>query len=63
MEYNTYTEWQTLGWQVKKGEKSHKQNNKGEAVFSEKQVIELVCPFCGFDDENCFCEYDLMFND
>lgn len=39
MQYKTYKGWQSAGYQVQRGEKSHKRIN-GIAVFSEEQVEE-----------------------
>ena len=36
----TYDEWKDLGFFVRKGEKSHARNEKGQAVFSPEQVDE-----------------------
>ncbi len=38
MIYKTYEQWQEEDCHVMRGEKSHKRNSKGEAVFSEDQV-------------------------
>ena len=51
MRYETFNEWKSLGLSVKKGEKSHKRNNKGEAVFSEQQVKSV--------DNPGDCDYEL----
>jgi hypothetical protein len=38
MEYFTYNEWKSKGYYVIKGQKSHKRNETGVAVFSLEQV-------------------------
>jgi hypothetical protein len=38
MIYHTFDEWKDQGWIVMKGEKSHKQNSEGIAIFSKDQV-------------------------
>ena len=40
-EYNTYDGWNTLGFRVKKGEKSNTRNDKNIALFSDKQVYSI----------------------
>ena len=39
--YNTFAGWKSLGFYVKKGEKSTIRNNNGECLFSYDQVYEL----------------------
>jgi len=39
--YQTYDKWKALGYIVKKGEKSHKRNDDGLAIFEYSQVKEL----------------------
>ena len=38
LDYRTFDEWKKWNCSVKKGEKSHKRNKEGEALFSERQV-------------------------
>ena len=48
MRYKTYEQWKKEGYFVMKGEKSHKRNKKGVAVFSEEQID------CVLDDIDCY---------
>lgn len=41
MTYKTYEEWKLLGTPVLKGQKSHRRNEKGEAVFGESQTTKI----------------------
>lgn len=36
--YRTYNEWKAQRYHVMKGQKSHKRNDKGQALFSQDQV-------------------------
>ena len=49
MDYKTFDDWQKIGFQVQRGERSHKRNDKGKALFSEDQVAS-------FDDEEERCK-------
>ncbi len=41
MKAKTYKEWQELGYQVRKGEKSTGRNKKLEPTFTREQVEDL----------------------
>lgn len=43
--YKTFKEWNTLGYKIHKGEKSHKRNKDGDAMFSDNQVYKLEYDF------------------
>ena len=40
--YFTYDEWKGFDYHVRRGEASHKRNEKGEAVFNIEQVDEVM---------------------
>lgn len=42
MKYFTFKEWRAQGYHVKKGEKSTKRDDKGNALFSSKQVAQSL---------------------
>ncbi|MDI6976208.1 ArdC-like ssDNA-binding domain-containing protein [Serratia sp. Se-RSBMAAmG] len=42
MKYLTFKEWKKQGYHVKKGEKSTKRDDKGNALFSSNQVEQSL---------------------
>lgn len=42
MDYRTFDEWKAAGFHVIKGQKSHKRNERGQAVFSLSQVSQNI---------------------
>lgn len=48
MKYFTFKEWAGQGYHVKKGEKYTKRDDKGNALFSSKQVAQSINEY---DDE------------
>jgi len=49
--YFTYDEWKGFDYHVRRGETSHKRNEKGEAVFNIEQVDEDEDNFDYRDDD------------
>lgn len=50
MKYFTFKEWAEQGYHVKKGEKSAKRDDKGNALFSSNQVAQSIEYESGLDE-------------
>lgn len=55
MKYKTYDGWMKENSCVALGEHSHKRNKKGECVFSEDQIIDLL-DYDDFMDLYDYCD-------